>query len=48
LFHGLTKEEFAQIIEVDVKTLRNWEQGKHVPLPRYTGVLNQYLEVLKE
>ena len=48
LFHGLTKEEFAQIIGVDVKTLRNWEQGKHVPLPRYSGVLNQYLEVLKE
>jgi len=47
LFHGLTKEEFAQIIGVDVKTLRNWEQGKHVPLPRYSDVLNQYLEVLK-
>jgi len=48
LFHGFTKEEFAQIIGVDVKTLRNWEQGKHVPLPRYSDVLNQYLEVLKE
>jgi len=48
LFHGLTKEEFAQIIGVDVKTLRNWEQGKHVPLPRYSDVLNQYLEVLNE
>jgi len=47
LFHGLTKEEFAQIIGVDVKTLRNWEQGKHVPLPRYSDALNQYLEVLK-
>ena len=48
LFHGLTKEEFAQIIGVDVKTLRNWEQGKHVPLPRYSDVLNQYMEVLKK
>jgi len=48
LFYGFTKEEFAQIIGVDVKTLRNWEQGKHVPLPRYSDVLNQYLEVLNE
>jgi len=47
LFYGLTKEEFAPIIGVDVKTLRNWEQGKHVPLPRHSDVLNQYLEVLK-
>ena len=48
LFHGLTKEEFAHVIGVDVKTLRNWEQGKHVPLSRYSDALNQYLEVLKE
>jgi len=48
LFYGFTKEEFAPIIGVDVKTLRNWEQGKHVPLSRYSDVLNQYLEVLKE
>jgi len=48
LFHGLTKEEFAQIIGVDVKTLRNWEQGKYVPLPRYTDDLNQYLVMLKK
>jgi len=47
LFHGFTKEEFAPIVGVDVKTLRNWEQGKHVPLSRDTDVLNQYLEVLK-
>jgi len=48
LFHGLTKEEFAQIIGINVKTLRNWEQGKHAPLPRHSDALNQYLEVLKE
>jgi len=47
LFYGFTKEEFAPIIGVDVKTLRNWEQGKHTPLPRYSDVLNQYMEVLK-
>jgi len=48
LFYGFTKEEFAQIIGVDVKTLRNWEQGKHVPLSRYSDVLNQYMEAFKK
>ena len=48
LFHGFTKEEFAPIVGVDVKTLRNWEQGKHTPLSRYSDVLNQYMEVLKK
>nr|WP_078060614.1 helix-turn-helix transcriptional regulator [Desulfotomaculum copahuensis] len=48
LYHGLTKEEMALAIGVDPKTLRNWEQGKHVPLPRYFNVLNQYLKVLEE
>lgn len=48
LYHGLTKEEMARAIGVDPKTLRSWEQGKHVPLPRYLNVLNQYLKVLEE
>jgi len=47
LFHGLTKEEFAQILGVDVRTLRNWEQEKHIPLPRYSDALNQYLQCLQ-
>jgi len=29
---------------LDVKTLRNWKQGKYVPLPPYSDILNQHLE----
>jgi len=48
LFHGLTKEEMARAIGVDVKTLRHWEQDKHTPLERYFSILKEYLKVLEE
>jgi putative transcriptional regulator len=28
---GLTQEEFAALIQVDLSTLRNWEQGRREP-----------------
>jgi len=48
LYQGLTKEEFSQLIGVNVKTLRQWEQGKHVPSPQYFNVLNTYLKLLEQ
>lgn len=48
LYHGLTKEEFAKMIGVDVKTLRHWEQGKHSPLKKYFTQISRYLEILEE
>lgn len=47
LYHGLMKKEMAQAIGVDQKTLRLWEQGVHVPLPRFLCILNQYMNILK-
>ena len=29
---GLTQEEFAQVLDVTVGTVNNWENGKHLPL----------------
>lgn len=48
LYHGLTKEEFAQLIGVNEKTLRQWEQGKHAPSPQFADVLNDYLKILED
>ena len=28
---GLTQEEFAALLGISVRTLRNWEQGRRVP-----------------
>ncbi|CAN5713329.1 NadS family protein [soil metagenome] len=28
---GLTQEEFAEVLCISVKTLRNWEQGRREP-----------------
>ena len=28
---GLTQEKFAALIQVDLSTLRNWEQGRREP-----------------
>lgn len=28
---GLSQSQFAQIVQVDVGTLRNWEQGRRAP-----------------
>jgi len=46
LYHGLTKEEMAQSIGVDQKTLRHWEQDKHQPLRRHSATLSKYIEIL--
>lgn len=48
LYHGLTKEEMAQIIGLDPKTLRSWEQDKHKPLNKYFSILNSFLAILNK
>ncbi|KYH31338.1 transcriptional repressor DicA [Moorella mulderi DSM 14980] len=46
VFHGLTKEELAQSIGVNPKTLQSWEQDKRKPLQRYLTALKAYLAIL--
>lgn len=40
---GLSQQKFADIIRVDVGTLRNWEQGRREP----TGPARALLHVIK-
>lgn len=40
---GLSQAQFARLIEVNVGTLRNWEQGRRVP----TGPARVLLKALK-
>ena len=40
---GLSQVQFARLIEVNVGTLRNWEQGRRVP----TGPARVLLKALK-
>lgn len=40
---GLSQERFARLIEVQVATLRNWEQGRREP----TGPARALLKALK-
>jgi len=46
LFHGLTKEEFANQLGVDIRTLRSWEQDKHQPTKENISILERYLSIL--
>lgn len=34
LYHGLTKKELAEILNINPKTLANWEQDKQTPLKK--------------
>lgn len=40
---GLTQQRFAKLIDVNVGTLRNWEQGRRVP----TGPAKALLRAIK-
>ncbi len=40
---GLSQPQFAQLIQVDVGTLRNWEQGRREP----TGPAKALLRAIK-
>jgi putative transcriptional regulator len=40
---GLTQEKFAKLLDVDVGTLRNWEQGRRDP----TGPAQALLRAIK-
>ena len=48
--HNLSQEDLAQLINVHVNTIRNWEKGKHHPddeeMVRLADVLNTSLDVL--
>lgn len=43
----LTQEDFAKVLEVSTKTIRNWENGKSHPRNRM-GAIEQYLEAPKD
>ncbi|MFC7443069.1 helix-turn-helix domain-containing protein [Laceyella putida] len=47
LYHGLTKEEFAKLLSVDTKSLRNWERDICRPLNKHLRVLHRYIQILK-
>jgi len=48
---GLTQEKFAALIQVDLSTLRNWEQGRREPTgpakALIRGITNDPKHVLK-
>ncbi|MFC7442960.1 helix-turn-helix domain-containing protein [Laceyella putida] len=46
LYHGLTKEEFAKLLSVDTKSLRNWERDICRPLDKHLQVLYRYIQIL--
>lgn len=48
LCSGLMKVEFAQILGVNVKTLREWESDKRKPSKRCLTVLEEYLRASLE
>jgi putative transcriptional regulator len=43
LSHGLSQQKFAKVLDVDVGTLRNWEQGRREP----TGPARALLRAIK-
>lgn len=48
LRRGLIKVELAQILGVNVKTLREWESDKRKPLKKRLTVLEEYLRASLE
>ncbi len=48
LFHGFTLREFAEILGINHKTLRGWEQDKSKPSSIYFNTLKQFLKVLED
>ncbi|MGG1879344.1 helix-turn-helix transcriptional regulator [Paenibacillus cisolokensis] len=48
LFHGLTKNEAAEKLGVDQKSIYNWEKNKVVPDPKSLSALTDFLQVLDD
>lgn len=46
LYHGYTKREFALLLDVDVRTLFNWENDRFVPLDSHLNLLTGYIDIL--
>ncbi|MRG28249.1 helix-turn-helix domain-containing protein, partial [Laceyella tengchongensis] len=46
LYHGLTKEKFASLLSVDVKSLRSWEKDIRKPLDKHLRVLHRRINPL--
>jgi transcriptional regulator with XRE-family HTH domain len=38
---GLDKHQFAKRVDVDVKSVRNWESGKTIPFQKVRAILTQ-------
>lgn len=47
-YHGLTKQEFAQKLGTNVKTLRQWERGKCHPNKHFQQKLEPYFSILRD
>jgi transcriptional regulator with XRE-family HTH domain len=47
--YPLTQEEVAEKLEIDVRTVRNWEHGRRFPTPKYRrGLSDLYKKTLTE
>jgi transcriptional regulator with XRE-family HTH domain len=46
LFQGLTRAEFAQMLEVNESTVVKWENGKWNPEEKYLKILIEYITVM--
>jgi hypothetical protein len=44
---GLTPEEFADIIQVDPKTVQRWVSGTTTPYPRHRAAISRALDVIE-
>ncbi len=46
-YHGLTKSEMAELFEVDVKTIKNWESDTRNPLSSNMIKLLQFNKIIE-
>ncbi|WP_082420327.1 helix-turn-helix domain-containing protein [Paenibacillus sp. A3] len=47
MYHGFTKKEISELLEVDVKTLYNWESDACKPYSHYMQSINSILKKLE-
>ncbi|GIO06186.1 hypothetical protein J31TS6_22140 [Brevibacillus reuszeri] len=46
LYHGYSKREFAKLLDVDVKSLYNWENDRVVPADPHLNLLANYIDII--
>lgn len=47
MYHGLLVKEAATLLNVDVKTINNWEADKKTPSPKKKIIVEKFLDILK-